>query len=161
MKNKLSQSGYSLLELLIVILIIGILTVVALPYYQNAVQSARSTEAIMWWSRTHKMASGRNMTQARAERIENDVNENHKLTYFTLKIICHPKENDELCWEAQFHPKNPNQYVRYYLATQSNFAQLVCVPQNSAGNSFCQAQAAQDDGPDTEIDETPAYIIRY
>lgn len=161
MLNKKYRAGYSLLELLVVIVIIGVLVLMALPYYQNAVQSARSTEAVIWWNRTKKMAAGRDFSQSKAERMEKDTNENGHLKYFTLKLVCRPKENDELCWEAEFHLKTPNQSVQYYLATQMNFLQLVCVPQNDAGNAFCQTQAAQDEGPDTEINGTPAYLIRY
>ena len=161
MKNKITDRGYSLLELLIVIVIIAILALIALPYYQNAVQSARATEAIMWWSRIRQTASGKFITQSRAENIAKEINESRKLKYYTLQFVCRPFDTTHPCWEAQFDLKTPDQSVQYYLATQQNFKQLVCVPLNDAGDSFCRTQAGQDAGADTQIDNQPGYIIRY
>ena len=153
-------AAFSLIEFLVVVLIISVLTAISLPYYQNAVQNARNTEAVIWWNQSKRLVSGQHLTQVRATRIENDINSKNQLKHFMVRLVCLAKETAQPCWEVELRLKQPAQHIRYYLATQNNLAQLLCVPQNAAGDHFCQGLAATEDGPDARYGANPAYIIR-
>lgn len=159
MKNK--RTGFTLLELIIVVLIIAVLVAIALPYYQNAVQSARATEAVIWWGHVKRFYRNNDMTRAMANRQESNTNERNPLKYFTVSLVCRIKEGSELCWEAELRQRQENSHVQYYLATQGNFSTLTCVPLNNAGDSFCQTQAQTEEGPDTKVNGQDAYTIHY
>lgn len=152
-------NALSLIEILVVILIISVLTAVALPYYQNAVQSARTNEAVIRWNQAKRLVAGQSLTPAHIERIENEINTKNQLKYFTLSLVCVPKSISMPCWEAEFRLKQSSQRIRYYLATQNNLAQLLCVPQNAAGEHFCESLSGADMGPDARYKTNLAYII--
>ncbi len=155
------KHGFTLIELLTVILIVGILAAVALPYYQNAVQSARNTEAVVWWGQLKRFNAGKNMTAERAQRYENQVNDNGKLKHFTVAFFCRTKDDpNEPCWELELRLRNPSQHIQYFLGTQNNMQQLVCVPLNGAAESFCQSISGQEEGPDAVIEGQDGYLIR-
>lgn len=155
------KKGLTLIELMVVVIIVAVLAGVSVPYYLNAVQNARNTEAVIWWNQLKRLGAGKDMTRARADRYEREVNEQGKLKYFTAKLVCRIKDDNELCWEAELHLKDASQHIQYYLATQKNLQQLACVPLNDAGESFCLTLAGQDEAPDTEIEGRPAYLVRY
>ena len=100
--NKITSraTAFSLIEFLVVVLILSVLTAIALPYYQNAVQNARNTEAVIWWNQTKRVVAGQNMTRQRANRIENDINNKNQLKHFTVKLVCLVKTYSQPCWEA-------------------------------------------------------------
>lgn len=155
------SKGFSLMEMMICVVIIAVLGGMAIPYYQNAVQSARNTEAVLWWSQVKRGGSIKSMTAEKAARWEKNANE--RMKHFRLEVVCREKTNPsegETCWEANLHLTDPAQRIRYFLSTQQNFMQLVCVPLNSAGKNFCQAQAGNENEPDTEIDGKEAYLLR-
>ena len=137
------QNGFTLLELLIAVLIIGVLSAVAVPYYFNAAESARMTEAVVLWGRTKNFYRGRPLDEAQARRIELRAQKESPLKYFTLHITCRPEPGKEYCWEAEFE-QQAARHAQYKLTTADNFMQLACQGLNNAGKAFCQSRAAQE-----------------
>lgn len=154
------RKAFTIIEMLVVVLIIAVLTAVAVPYYQNAVQSARNSEAMIWWEQVKRFGSFKRLNEDRAHRMEKEANE--RLKHFTLQIVCREKEanSSEPCWEARLNLQDSTQAIQYYLTSQKNFTELLCVPLNSRGESFCQAQSGQENGPDAQVEDLPAYILR-
>ena len=139
----LMQNGFTLIELLIAVFIIGVLSAVAVPYYFNAAESARMTEAVVLWGRTKNFYKGRAMDEAHARRIELRAQKDNPLKYFTLHIMCRPETGKTYCWEAEFEQKE-TRHALYKLTTTDNFLHLACIGLNSAGEDFCQSRAAQE-----------------
>lgn len=147
-----------MLELLVTVLLIGILAAIALPYYFNAVENARMTEAVMLWGRQKNFVTGKNMTQEQADRVTERL-QKANLKNYTAAVFCRAKDNpDEPCWEAVFTQTNPNPHAKYKLTTTGNFLRLACMGLNDAGKEFCEGQAGGE--PPVALDGGQAYLIR-
>lgn len=154
----LMQNGFTLIELLIAVFIIGVLSAVAVPYYFNAAESARMTEAVVLWGRTKNFYKDRAMDEAHARRIELRAQKDNPLKYFTLHIICRPETGKTYCWEAEFEQKEAR-HALYKLTTTDNFLHLACIGLNSAGEDFCQSRAAQD--TPVSVGGQSAFLIKF
>ncbi|WP_428074563.1 type IV pilin protein [Candidatus Avelusimicrobium aviculae] len=152
------KTGFTLVELLVVILIIGVLSSIAIPYYFNAVEAARNTEAILLWGRTKNFYRGRQMDEEAARRLEEKSNREGKLKHYNIAIVCRNEPGKEVCWEADFLQKEPR-HAEYKLTTTDNFLHLACIGINNAGKDFCLSRTTEDNK--TEIDGQEAYIIRF
>ncbi len=146
------MKGYTLLEVLVVVLIIGILSAVALPYYFNAVENARLTELRLLWGRGKNYLAGKNFSSSDLEKI-NEQLQKAKLNDFTAEIVC--REGNTPCWEVVFTRQGGG--AQYQITSVDNFKQLACVPANARGTSFCKSRATSD-GQIT-IDGKEAYLI--
>ena len=152
------NKAFTLIELLVVVLIIGILSFIAIPYYFNAVESARMTEVVMLWGRQKNYVTGKDLTQEQADRLTERL-QKANLKNYTGYAYCRTKDDaNEPCWEAVFTQTDPDAHARYKLTTTRNFLSLACVGLNQAGKEFCESQA----GPEEPIilDGEEAYLIR-
>jgi len=151
------NKGFSLIETLVVVLIIGILMSVALPNYFRAVEKARMTEAVMLWGR-HK---GWLIDASPSAEAVNDLNDRlskANLKYFSAQIVCRPKSDEnEKCWEVILEQKNTGQSLRYRLTSTKNFRNLACSGLNAAGAAYCRSQAQ---GEPFTLDGYETFVIK-
>lgn len=156
----MSYKGFTLFEFLVVIIILAILTGFALPYYLNAVESARMTEVVLLWGQQKNWISGQILSPAQAQRVNERLRTQSKLKYFTGTLVCREKDNpDEICWEAEFSQIKEKAHARYKLVTTHNFTRLACIPINGAGEDFCLGQALDENSPEP-IGAEKAYWIK-
>lgn len=146
------KRGFTLLETLVVVLIIGVLSAVAVPYYFNAVENARLTEIRLVWGRGKNYLAGKNFSTSDLEKI-NEQLQKTKLNYFTVELVC--REGNEPCWEVLF--TRTDGAAQYQITSINNFKQLACVPANALGNSFCKSRSQ---GEKTSVVGKDAYLVR-
>ena len=151
------KNGYTLLELLIVVLIVGILCAIAVPQYFNVAESARMVELKVLWGSQRRWATGKEFTQTQLEQA-NETLQKYGLKYFTGQIICRTTSNAGApCFEIVF-TRNPDAQAQYQITTINNFQKLACVPTNLLGTQFCKSRSA--DGIPLLIDDHEAYLMR-
>lgn len=150
------MKGFTLIEMLVVVVIVAVLVAVALPYYRNAVENARMTELVVLWGQQKNFATGYEFSQEQAEKFSQKL-QGAKLKHFTGRLFC--RENATgTCWEAEFTKTDANEPVQYKLQTTNNFRHLACIPLNHAGKLFCESQANEE--TPFELDGAQAYQIR-
>lgn len=149
------KNGFTLLELLVVIIIVTVLVAVAVPSYFNAAENARMVELKILWGHQKHWAAGRQLT---AEDIAktNESLQKHGLKYFTGEIVCRTEVPEgQLCYEAAFTRKSGP--AAYQITTVSNFRDLACVPKNVLGTRVCKSRMRP--AGQITVDGQTAYLI--
>ncbi|MBR2081398.1 MAG: prepilin-type N-terminal cleavage/methylation domain-containing protein [Elusimicrobiaceae bacterium] len=152
------KQGYTLLELLVVVIIIAVLAAVALPQYFNAVENTRMVELKIMWGHQKNWAIGKQLSDADVAKT-NESMQKYGLKYFTGEIVCRTQVSDgQPCFEVVFTRK-PNAQVQYQITTVNNFRDLACIPAegNLLGSRFCKSRMRPDG--ETTIDGKTAYLI--
>ena len=149
------KNGFTLLELLVVIVIITVLVAVAVPSYFNAAENARMVELKILWGHQKHWATGKQLSADEIAQT-NERLQKYGLKYFTGEIVCRTQVPEgQPCYEVAFTRKSG--VAEYQITTVNNFRDLACVPSNVLGTSFCKSRMRPDG--ETTVDGQTAYLI--
>lgn len=152
------KNGFTLLELLVVIVIITVLVGVAVPSYFNAAENARMVELKILWGHQKHWATGKQLSKNDIAKT-NESLQKHGLKYFSGEIVCRTNVPEgQPCYEAVFTRK-AGAAAQYQITTVDNFRDLACVPVdgNILGTRFCKSRMRPNG--EITIDGKTAYLI--
>lgn len=121
--KKTSQNGFSLIELLVVIVIIGIIAVVGTPYFQRAVESAENGNSFSMM-RSISTAQMTYYSQHRRYARLKELNSNQKGVFGTTQgeIVRHGKFRLEMTPTA---PSDEELKNTYEISATRNYGDVV------------------------------------
>ena len=150
------KKGFTLLELLVVIVIITVLVAVAVPSYFNAAENARMVELKILWGHQKHWTTGKQLS---AEDITktNEHLQKYGLKFFTGEIVCRTTVPEgQPCYEVTFTRK-AGASAQYQITSVNNFRDLACVPGNILGTRFCKSRMRPNG--EITVDGETAYLI--
>ena len=144
------KRGFTLIEMLVVVLIIGILAAIALPQYQKAVEKARAAEAVTRISQLEKAIDLWRLTNP-GEECEYFFEGERKCSSLDVDFPCDRTSRDTCYtrdflyqikpWEIMAYRESDSHY--YVLHVGLNPKERMCGWFDSIGKAVCDGLAAQ------------------